>query len=638
MVKPVVTGGLSSPTVYQVDMERFRGVDLSSGESAVETYRSPDAPNMMPDRDGFPVKRPGYTVLQRFDGAVRGVYSLTVQGQRKELLHAGKRLYLLTDDAKKCTELCSDMADAPSRAWQLMGKLWIVDGRTYRYYDGDKVGRVEDIATVPVITISKAPNGVDGATTYKPVNLLTGKRTDSYLGNSTDVDYYTSYQELVGDVTVEILDKNGIWVKDSTGSITYEGESGMVSLKWSADRTLGKVSFSKAVGDPTVTGEDNVRVTYAVESGADAINRMRLGILYGVNGAMDRLFLSGDPESPATDRWSEWQDPTYFGDTSYGKLGQDGAPIVGYSVLSDKLVTHKRDEENGRNAFVRSGTLDNEGDAVFAIVNVIQGDGAISEGSFQSFKSEPMFLTQQGIFAMTPNDITGERYTQLRSWYLNGRMLREAEPEKACSCVWDRFYVLGGLGGRLYMLDGEQKAYESRSPYSSYNYEGYYFTGINACVLWSDAAGRLCWGTPDGKLCRLNDPGRDEAYMDEDKPVEAWWSTPLMELGSWSNKKNIKGVWVVAMPYTRSSGKIYYSTDRIHEKLVREYQIDVFDWTDIDFTRFTFNTMSRVTSNATGKKEKKARVFQVIVKNTEREPFGLVAISMKYTRGGKIKK
>lgn len=631
MPKPISAPAPAAPATYTMTMEKFRGVDLSSGESAVASYRSPDAPNMMPDRDGYPVKRPGYTVVHQLEGAIHGAYALTVNGSKKELLHAGTSLYLMQDG--EAVELAANMADAPSKAWQLMGKLWIVDGEAYRYFDGNLLGYVSDIATVPVITISKAPNGVDGATSYKPINLLTGTKTDSYLGNDKDKEYYTSFPELIGTVKVEVSDSEGVWHEDTTGSITVDDKT----LTWTADKELGCITFSEAVGAPAVTGEDNVRITYTTEGDEAIINKMRIGALYGVGGAMDRLFLSGNPDEPATDRWSEWQDPTYFGDTFYSQLGQDGAPIVGYSVLADALVTHKRGEENGRNAFVRTGTLDEDGSAVFAITNVIQGEGALAERSFQSFRSEPMFLTREGVFAMTPNDVTGERYTQLRSWFLNGRLLREAGLEKACSTVWGRFYVLG-VGDRLYLLDGEQKSYESKSPYSNYQYEGYYFTGIRAASLWTDPEGKLWFGTQDGKVCRMNDAGRTEAYLDDTEPVQAWWSTPLMELESWSNVKNIKGVWVVAMPYARSSGQIYYATDRVHEKLVREYQIDIFDFNDIDFSRFTFNTLNRAQSIATGKKAKKAKVFQIVVKNLKQEAFGLIAITMKYTQGGKIKK
>lgn len=634
MPKAIRLNTAKDPTLHQTTMSRFRGVDLSSGESAVAEYRSPDAPNMMPDRDGYPVKRPGYTVQQVFDGAVHGAYSLTLEGVRKDLIHAGTSLYLVSGDGAE--ELCSNMADATSRAWQLQGKLWIVDGTAYRYFDGNYLGYVSDIATVPVITISKAPNGEDGATSYKPVNLLTGKKTESYLGTDSDKDYYTSFQELYGDVTVEVMDADGNWIKDTTGTLSFTGTNGKKTVTWTVDRDLGKITFSEAL-PPVVVGEDNVRITYTTDSEEHKIDKMRLGILYGVNGAMDRLFLSGNPEEPATDRWSEWQDPTYFGDTFYSQLGQDGAPIVGYTVLADALVTHKRGEENGRNAFVRTGTLDEDGFAVFAITNVIQGEGALAESSFQSFRSEPVFLTSEGVFAMTPSDVTGERYTQLRSYYVNGAMLRSEDLENACSCVWGRFYVLG-TGGRLYLLDGEQKSYESKSPNSNYQYEGYYFTGINATALWTDAEGRLCWGTADGRLCRMNEAGKATAYEDDGAPVEAWWTTPLMELDTWSNKKNIKGVWVVAMPYARSSGQIYYATDRENEKLVREYATDIFDFNDIDFDRFTFNTLDRPSSIATGKKAKKAKVFQVKVKNAAMEPFGIIAITMQYTVGGRIKK
>lgn len=101
---------------------------------------------------------------------------------------------------------------------------------------------------------------------------------------------------------------------------------------------------------------------------------------------------------------------------------------------------------------------------------MIQGDGAVATRSFASLNSEPLFLTARGVYALTPSDVTGERYAQERSWYIGAALTREQALEKACATVWGRFYVLA-VNGTLYLLDGAQKSYESKNPYSTYQYE-----------------------------------------------------------------------------------------------------------------------------------------------------------------------
>lgn len=625
----------STPKSYSAELSKFRGVDLTSSVVNVETSRSPDAPNLMPDADGFPSKRPGWETIVQLEGTVHGAYKLTAEGSEKRLVHAGTKLYQLEEDETgtiRATVIRQGMNDVSSTAVQLGGKLWILDGKTYLYYDGAKVAPVSEIATVPRITIAKAPNGQYGATSDMPINLLTGWRTDSFAGlesTASEKEYFLSYNELSdAELKVEVLtsSENGAdWVVKKEGS------------DYTVNRELGKITFATAPGKSPLDGEDNVRITYEVkENHVDTINKCRLAILYGVNGAMDRLFVSGNPDEQNIDYWSEWNDPTYFGDTWYGMVGQEASPIVGYSILSDMLVTHKRGEENSRNAVVRKGELDEEGFATFRITNVIQGEGAISSRAFGSLSSEPLFLTASGVMALTPSDVTGERYAQSRSWYLEGALRKESLVD-APATSWDRFYVLAA-GNRLYLLDSRRKSYQSKAPYSEYQYDAWYWevAGVSSLWSWDD---QLFFGTQDGKVRRFRKIGAVSTENDDGQAISAHWTTPLMNLGSWGNLKTVTGVWVVGQPYSRSGGSIYYATDKDYATLVRDYTIDVFDWNDIDFNRWTFNTLDRPTIAPTRKKAKKIKLFQVKVENnTLNERFGIFAIQINYRMGGKIKR
>ena len=245
--------------------------------------------------------------------------------------------------------------------------------------------------------------------------------------------------------------------------------------------------------------------------------------------------------------------------------------------------------------------------------------------------------------ALTPTTVTGERTAQVRSYYLNGALRKETLSD-APAAVWGRFYVLAGADW-LYLLDSEQKPYEKNEPTSGYQMEGYYWTGIGATALWEED-GALCFGTKDGCVRKFSDGNTAGDYNDYDtaddetgRPVQAAWATPLLNLGTWANLKNVTGVWVVFQPFARSGGEIYYATDKEYEKFARSANVDIFDWNDIDFQRFTFNTLDRPMIVNTRKKAKKVKLFQVVVKNErDKEPFGLFAVHVNYKVGGKVKR
>src|SRR5699024_4920608 len=114
----------------------------------------------------------------------------------------------------------------------------------------------------------------------------------------------------------------------------------------------------------------------------------------------------------------------------YSVLGQSDAAIVGYSVVNARLAAHKNGQDAERNCIVREGNLvDNQ--PAFPIVNILQGEGAVGRYTFGYLQTEPLFLTKLGVYAITAQDITGEKYSQLRSFYLNGKLLNEKNLEDA---------------------------------------------------------------------------------------------------------------------------------------------------------------------------------------------------------------
>lgn len=620
----------SGPSIYTQSIDYFKGVDLYNAPTNVDPYRSPEAPNMIRDEVGKVRKRMGYHTVATFTGQINGVYLLG----EKRLVHCGNNLYVQSDTEESGDQeedhvpgyhlLTSTLADTKSWGVQMNGKLYLLDSVKMVVFDGQSVKSVTDVATVPVVLISKKPTG--GGTQLNPFNLLSRWWTEQFNGEEGATQYHLYAGGLDSDtVKAEVAQTDGTW------KVLEEGKD------FTVDREKGIVTFSTAPGAPPVTGTDNVRITAAKtrEGYPHRITKCKIGILYGVNGAQDRLFLTGNPDHPNLDFYSAYNDPTYFGDTWYCQVGQEDGEIMGYSIVGNMLAAHKSGSEDGRNIVVRSGTLDGNGNAIFPIVNTIQGEGAVSRRAFGSMSSEPVFLTALGVYAITAQELTGERYSQQRGLYLSSAIQKERGLENAVSVVWRDYYVLA-VNERVYLLDGLQKEYAKDAPQSSFQYEGYYWETIRARVLWVED-GRLYFGTADGRLCQFyDDPDDPNSYNDDGKPIMAYWDTPDLDgRGFWKNK-TFRYVACRLASAVVTGVKIFAQVRGLWRQIYDAGQkARYLDWGHIDFEKFVFSADR--TPRTLGGKIKLKKVDKVRFRfqnDALNEPFGLYAIGFEYTEPG----
>ena len=83
------------------------------------------------------------------------------------------------------------------------------------YYDGAKVGNMKDVAYVPTEIISRSPTG--GGVVYEPVNLISPKRTDSFLGDDT----HKTYQLVANNIESVMLEQSDRDFRNRINSIGY---------------------------------------------------------------------------------------------------------------------------------------------------------------------------------------------------------------------------------------------------------------------------------------------------------------------------------------------------------------------------------------------------------------------------------
>jgi hypothetical protein len=361
-----------------------------------------------------------------------------------------------------------------------------------------------------------------------------------------------------------------------------------------------------------------------------------------LNGATDRVFVAGNPTAQNFHYWSEIDDPCYFAGLNYAYLGQDSSAIMGYSRIGNALAVHKEDNEQDHTIFLVTGTYNESTQKTnFAISGSAAGVGAISKHCFCQLGTEPMFLARQGVYALTTQYITAERYAQNRSYYINPKLTKEKDLSEAVAIEYNGYYYLC-VGNVVYVADSRNKNYERNEPQSEYQYEWYYLTNIEAHVWW-EYDGRLFFGDRNGNIKRFmlaeENSAAHNSYNDDGAPIYAKWCSPLINADILSRYKTLKNFLVTMAPDRRSSAEISYRVDG-EQTLVTAGTIsmNIFSFDDVDFNNFTFETMDVPRTIATNTKAKKWMYIQFVIENNVAgEGFGFYEMELLYTIVGKYK-
>ena len=438
-----------------------------------------------------------------------------------------------------------------------------------------------------------------------------------------------------------VLNSNAEWVEKIEGT------------DFTVNRTTGVITFTTAPGVTPIDGEDNVKIlAYKTFEGySDRVRRCTFGTLFGVNGASDRVFLSGNSDYPNYDWYSGQNDPTYFPDTGYSQLGLEISAIVGYSLVNNYLAAHKDSNEPSQSVFIREGDLitreittstgakSEVSDPAFKLINTLQGSPALSPYSFGYVETEPLFLTEKGIFALTTQDITGDKYGQNRSFYLNGQLLEEPNLKNAYCCVYDNMYYLA-VNNKVYLLDGLQATRTDRSdPYSTRQYVGYVWNNIPATILFEDE-GHLFFGTVDGKICQFyDDVDALDSYNDDGYPIDAWWETPDLDGKLFYKNKTFRYYAARLMAAIATSVKMWAMKAGAWTLVKTDNATGrYFDFGNINFEKFSFSTDQTEKVVHTKIKVKKVDKARFKLENDAlNEPFGLFNIALEYVENGNYK-
>lgn len=400
----------------------------------------------------------------------------------------------------------------------------------------------------------------------------------------------------------------------------------------------------------------------------------------------NRWFLSGDPTRKYwhIDYMSGSGDPTYFPVDGWTGVGAETSPIMGYMKQYDGQLIIKADNEQDAQIFIRNAEQNSSSeidattgwDVVYPVKQGIRGVGAVAKNAFGVLRDSPLFFAKEGVYGVVSGQVRNQQSVQDKSFFVNAKLTKEEHPENAQAVVWNGYYILS-LNGRAYVADSRQQTGMSSTEYAGY--EWYYWENIPV-KFWYSYENELYFADNSGNICRFNsDDERMTRYADGGYPgiryneltaeeqteydrilseenlaaaehyrktlypgeaIDAVWTTKADTFGTITNVKNImkRGCAVMIRPNTRSSVDIGYLSNRDGTQSIKKVLADIFDFSDIDFERITFNTFDLPMVIPINRKIKKFNILQIVLRNRElNEGFGVYGMQLTYTVGGFVK-
>jgi hypothetical protein len=455
----------------------FRGVDFRGEE--INLVRSPDSLNVWKDykhTDSIRT-RPCMELHTAFTDPVYGIYFY----KDMMIVHSGTKLYKVVNGEK--TVLYSGAKAAESNGFVFENVWYFKDGEHYLQYDGDAIGEV--VGYVPTTSIARKPSG--GGTMYEDINMLQGRRINTFLADGKSKEFYLDATDIDSDFKpiVKVEDK--------------------VVSGWSVDYAKGKITFTNVPSAPLTDGQDNVSVEFkkTIQEYQDSILGCTLLQVFD-----NRVFFSGNKDYPNVVWHCSLNDPSYVSDLDYYREGMDEAQVKGMVAGNNALWVFREQSESNTNVFYHTPSIDDEYGKVYPSTHSSVTIGCV--GKAINFNDDIVFFSARGMEGIS-GDVTTEQMAAHRSSLVDRKMLTEPDYRNMVLAEWEG-YLLVFIGDKVYLAD-------SRTAITVDNhieYEWFYWQMEKPITGAKVYDGVLYLGTADGIY----------TLTDYTKPIESYWVTP----------------------------------------------------------------------------------------------------------------
>lgn len=561
---------------YSFQMKDFLGVDFTTHESEVNDKRSPDAINLISGLQGSVDKRFGTEIIKKFSGRIWSVHNIKTwvygttilpDGTKERfevnatIVHEGTRLWAYNPHLntwQRAVDMYLNPVDIQERPtnfieWNnqsyftLLHNNWVTDkndllvmsctantmtgneGKLFFWlYVNDPVNY---LIYIPRTSIARSPNGLT-STNYEPSNLIINARVNKFLSNASDtvfkLDYGTCYSFDGSGGFVMQMQADGKF-----SSALHDASGTAITATFTAGSNI--VTFSGVPHATYKTGVDNIEIWFRTDKSTKKvtanINDYDSFSSFGLGGLNNFTFFCNNREIRFRHKeiWMEAKKDTeandmikfYLSSNNYSILGSNRK--LGYSKVGEYLVLHGEREGLSPVAYLKRSYLDDNGELVFSNVPTTSQVGALSPNGFANLRDDPLWISEAGVSSVIIDNITNVQSIQDRGFYINQKLLQEPNLDNALAFVFDNKYFVC-VNGNVYIADSRRKSMENKSYSESFQYEWYYWEGLDV-QTHEVVDGELLFGTTDGRLMKYKNANSDYPYCDEVLATPTLWAT-----------------------------------------------------------------------------------------------------------------
>lgn len=490
---------------------------------------------------------------------INGVWNIDKNGIDYFIAHIENKLYKLDNNFSNPEEitLAEPLNDTISSG-VYMGKYFVIfDGKRAIGHDVSDNSNwtfkyLSNMAEVPMISTDRNPDGTGGSSYLSP-NLLTRQVANEFLADGTSTKYYV----LNPDPTNALGDEMPIVtvVNPNTG---IPQEMNVTAY----NKNTGEVTLASAPPVFPVSGRSSVEIIYWLgpKHITNHIDKCSIVTTYGYNSNNTRLFVTGNPDYPNIDWFSEQNNPLYFPSDNFSEVGIH--PIINYSKLNDgTLAVQKKITDTDYSIYYRDSVIYN-GKEAFTVKGGSKTVGCISKYANANLLNDPLTLTESGVFGISGSSY-GEKFSNERSYFVKTKLLAEPNLENAIAIVHhDKYYL--AVNNHVYVADGRYKTKVDEAKASTYQYEWYYWEDVPVRI-WFIYNDELYFGTPSGDICKFND-----TVLNYNIPIDQHADTTFLLLGSMTQAKTVKRVTIISRPYTDSEYTLSYITNDDNQTIINK--------------------------------------------------------------------
>lgn len=566
----------------------FLGLNMNeTGSTNLKLGESPKMVNFKISRDYKLEKMYGYINKYEKTSKIRAIWSGLLGATEVFVFVCGGKVY------NGDTELGS-LTDDITRIFEFNKKLYFINGHEYKEWNGTVFKDVEGY--IPLIKIATTPNGV--GTDYEPINVLTGKKRQTFSPDGTEKTFVLVENNLTSIDSVKVDGVEATVTKDLTkGTITF-----------STAPTQGvdtiEVQWTKGTGQRELVYKNHYFQTYGLADDTRVF-------LYGNADAKNRIYFS--------DLGNGIPDVTYFPGNNFMDIGSSNIAVTDIQRQYDRMIINKEDSTY-YSTYEQITDNTEENIIAFPVYPLNKSHGARPYNQGQVLDNYVTTI-DTSIVQWTNTESKDERNAQIISQKVQ-TWLNEKDLSRAVTLDYqeEKEYWLA--------IDNEILIY---------NYENGCYSLAQLPIkitTFLSYKGIIYAGTENGKIIEFSKNAT--AYAGE--TIKAEWQSGYYDFGVEEQRKTMRVLWITLKPWFKTSLDINYISDRDsgnEAKTIEKRSISYAHW---NYARFTYNTQRSVKPFRVKLKAKKFAFLKLILKNeVSDEKVTVNSVAIKKIYGGEVK-